>query len=190
MSDQGSDFTSVTIKELNKLLKIKYILSSPYHPQTNGVLQRSHSTLKDYLKHYINQNQKNWDQYVELSTRFNPFELIFGHKAIIPSSLTSQPEFKYSYDYYYSNLKLKFNCSYQISKVNIIKPKEKSKLCYDFNARQINFQAGNLVLLQQKQVKQGLTKKLPHDYNGPYKIVKIYDNKAAQVEAKPNKSMT
>lgn len=105
LSDQGSDFTSTVIKELNKLFKIRHVLSTPYHPQTNGALERSYLTLKDYLKHYINQNQNNWDQYVELamftynthvhkSTNFTPFELIFGHKAIIPSSLSSNPEFR------------------------------------------------------------------------------------------------
>lgn len=50
LSDNDTDFTSNTVKELNKLFKIKHIFSSPYHPQTNGALERSHLTLKEYLK--------------------------------------------------------------------------------------------------------------------------------------------
>ncbi|KAG5885895.1 hypothetical protein JTB14_012142 [Gonioctena quinquepunctata] len=64
LSDQGSDFTSDLMKELNNFFKIKHILSSPYHPQTNGASERSHSTLKEYLKHYIDRTQSDWDEYV------------------------------------------------------------------------------------------------------------------------------
>ncbi|KAG5872744.1 hypothetical protein JTB14_002207 [Gonioctena quinquepunctata] len=83
LSDQGTDFTSDLMKELNKLFKIKQILSSPYHLQTNGALERSHLTLKEYLKHYMNRTQSDWDEYVSLamftynghihaSTKFTP----------------------------------------------------------------------------------------------------------------------
>ncbi|KAG5870103.1 hypothetical protein JTB14_004853 [Gonioctena quinquepunctata] len=43
-------------ERVEQLFKIKHILSSPYHPQTNGASERSHSTLKEYLKHYIDRN--------------------------------------------------------------------------------------------------------------------------------------
>lgn len=59
LSDQGSEFKSQLMKETMKLFKIKHTMSSPYHPQTNGALERSHLTLKDYLKHYINDKQDN-----------------------------------------------------------------------------------------------------------------------------------
>lgn len=142
LSDQGSDFTSNTIKELNKLFKIKHILSSPYHPQTNGALERSHLTLKEYLRHYISKNHTDWDEYVPLamftynthyhkSTNYSPHELLFGHKAIIPSTINSKPEFKYSYEDYYSNLKLKLQKSFEIARENILKSKQNSKANYD-----------------------------------------------------------
>ncbi|KAL3279297.1 hypothetical protein HHI36_016805 [Cryptolaemus montrouzieri] len=87
LSDNGTDFTSNVIKELNKLFKIKHIFASPYHPQTNGSLERSHHTLKEYLKHYINESQTNWDEYIPLAmfcynshyhktTNYMPFELL------------------------------------------------------------------------------------------------------------------
>ncbi|KAG5870064.1 hypothetical protein JTB14_030688 [Gonioctena quinquepunctata] len=53
LSDQGSDFTSDLMEEL---FKLKQILSSPHHPQTNGA-----------LKHYINRTQSDWDEYVSLA---------------------------------------------------------------------------------------------------------------------------
>ncbi|KAF2888645.1 hypothetical protein ILUMI_17528 [Ignelater luminosus] len=62
LSDHGPDFTTKLIKDLMKLFTTRHILSSPSHPQSNGALERSHLTLKDYLKHYINEKQSNWDE--------------------------------------------------------------------------------------------------------------------------------
>lgn len=164
LSDQGTDFTSNLIKDINKLFKTKHIFSSPYHPQTNGALERSHSTLKDYLKHYINDKQTNWDEYVPLamftynthyhkSTKFTPYELIFGNKATIPNSLNCNPEFRYTYDDYYSNLKLKLNSSFKMARENLIKSKETSKKYYDNKIVSHKYHEGDLVYVSNKDIK-------------------------------------
>lgn len=193
LTDQGSDFTSNLFKEVNKLFKIKHILSSPYHPQTQGALERSHLTLKDYLKHYICTQQTNWDEYVSLamfsynthfhkSTQYTPFELIFGRKASIPNSLTMKPEFKYTYDDYYSNLKLKLNKSFEIAREKLISAKEKSKVHYDTKINKHNFKIGNLVYVYNKSIKKGISKKLQPNYKGPYKIIKINPNNSVALQ--------
>lgn len=198
LSDQSTDFTSSVIKEMNKLFKIKHVFSSPYHPQTNGALERSHLTLKDYLKHYINQNQNDWDEYVELamftynthihkSTGFTPYELIFGHKAYVPNSLTSPPQFRYSYDDYYSNLQLKFNKSYEIARQNLLKSKEKSKAYYDRNIRHAEYKVNDLAYVINNSHKPGLSKKLSPNFKGPYKIVAVNDNNTVSLQIKANK---
>lgn len=85
LSDQGTEFMSDIIKNLTTLFKTKHIIASPYHPQSNGALERSHLTLKDYLKHYIKQDQADWDDYIEFamfsyntaihkSTNYTPYE--------------------------------------------------------------------------------------------------------------------
>lgn len=56
LSDQGKEFISTTFKEFNKLLSIKHKFTSPYHPQTNGALERTHLTLKDNFKCYVNKD--------------------------------------------------------------------------------------------------------------------------------------
>nr|CAI5863056.1 unnamed protein product [Callosobruchus analis] len=175
LTDSGTDFTSNLIKEVNKLFKIKHVLSSPYHPQTNGALERSHHTLKEYFKHYINENKNNWDEYVHLamftynthvhkSTNFTPFELIFGYKSYIPNSLLCKPEFRYSYDDYYSNLKLKMNKSFELARNNLTLAKEKSKVQYDKNIRDQNIQLDDYVYIKNKD-----QHKLSSKFKGPYK---------------------
>lgn len=64
LTDQGTNFTSEVFKKTCEFLKTKQLWSAPYHPQTQGALERSHSTLKEYLKSYINESQDNWPRYV------------------------------------------------------------------------------------------------------------------------------
>lgn len=200
LTDQGSDFTSNLLKEVNKLFKIRHILSSPYHPQTQGALERSHLTLKDYLKHYIHSQQTDWDEYISLamftynthfhkSTNFTPFELIFGRKASIPNSLTMKPEFKYTYDDYHINLKLKLNKSFELAREKLISAKEKSKVHYDTKINKYNYKVGDLACIYNKDIKKGINKKLQPNYKGPYKIVKINPNKTIVLQIK-NKTVT
>ena len=46
MSDQAAKFTGQVISELCDLLGITKIRTSPYHPQTNGAVERVHQTLR------------------------------------------------------------------------------------------------------------------------------------------------
>ena len=50
LTDQGSNFTSQLLKEVNRLLKISSIWTSPYHPQTDGLVERFNQTLKTMLR--------------------------------------------------------------------------------------------------------------------------------------------
>ena len=42
LSDRGASFTSSVIEELCKILGIKQLWTTPYHPQTNGLVERLH----------------------------------------------------------------------------------------------------------------------------------------------------
>lgn len=118
---------SKLFSNISKSFKIKKINSTAYHPETNGALERSHSTLINYLKNYINIYQCDWDNSLDFaifsynttvhtSTKFPPFELVFGNKARIPSHLAHDPIFKYTYDDYLDELTLKCQKSHQLAK--------------------------------------------------------------------------
>jgi hypothetical protein len=59
LTDQGSNFLSEIFKNTCKMLKIKKLQTTAYHPESNGGLERSHRVLKEYLRHYINKDQDN-----------------------------------------------------------------------------------------------------------------------------------
>ncbi|MEE9601540.1 MAG: IS3 family transposase [Thermoplasmata archaeon] len=47
LSDNGSGYVSRAFREYVQVVGIRHILASPFHPQTNGKLERYHRTLKD-----------------------------------------------------------------------------------------------------------------------------------------------
>ena len=64
LSDLGSNFLSEIVRETCKLLNIERIYTSPYHPQTDGLLEKFHSTLGKNLSMYVTRDHQNWDLFV------------------------------------------------------------------------------------------------------------------------------
>ena len=48
-NDRGTHFVNRVIKDLTEKFRIKHCLSSPYHPQTNGLVERFNQTLCEKL---------------------------------------------------------------------------------------------------------------------------------------------
>ena len=46
MSDQGKEFCNNILKEMCYYLNIKKVRTMPYHPQSNGTVERVHQTLR------------------------------------------------------------------------------------------------------------------------------------------------
>jgi len=91
LSDQGTNFMSQLIKELYNLLHIHRIRTSPYHPQTDGLVERFNKTLKSLLRKLVDKEGRDWNRllpyilfaYCEVpqgTTGFSPFELLYGRE--------------------------------------------------------------------------------------------------------------
>ena len=48
--DQGTNFLSRLMDEMYRMLGVKTIRTSPYHPQTDGLAERFNQTLKAMLR--------------------------------------------------------------------------------------------------------------------------------------------
>ena len=59
ISDRGLQFAAGLIKELNKMLGIETKLSTAYHLQTDGQMERTNQELEQYLRMYVNHRQSN-----------------------------------------------------------------------------------------------------------------------------------
>lgn len=188
LTDKGTNFMSSVFQDICKLFKIKKLNTTAYHPQSNGALERSHQTLEDFLKHFIKPNQTDWPEWIQLATfsynttphtatKFTPFEIIFGKKANLPSSITQTPKFLYTYDDYMENIKMKLQTTRKHAYDNLLKSKENYKKNYDNKIIVFEFQPNDeVLLLDESNPKRGQSKKLSADWKGPYKVLQRVSN--------------
>jgi len=118
LSDQGSQFISSVMKEVCRLLSVKQMVTTPYHPMCNGLVEKFNGALKNMLRTMCAKKQKDWDRYInplliayrevrQESLGYAPFELIYGRTVRGPMSIfrelltneTVEPEVKTSYEY-------------------------------------------------------------------------------------------
>ena len=52
------------MSEINRLLNIKAIFTSPYHACTNGAVERLNGTLKSMIKKLCGDPPKDWDRFI------------------------------------------------------------------------------------------------------------------------------
>ena len=64
LSDQGSQFFSVVVKEMCRLLSFKQLVTMPYHPIFDGLIEKFNGTLKNMLRHMCAEKPKDWDRYI------------------------------------------------------------------------------------------------------------------------------
>lgn len=182
LSDCGANFLSELFKNICKLLHVQKINTTAVHPMTNGSLERTHRVLVEFIRHFVNQDQTNWDEWVKYAvfaynttphsaTGFTPFELMFGRIANLPGYLQKPPEcVNYNLDSYVQELKQRLQHSYAIAKERLETAKRKSKDYYDKQIHIPKFQVGDLVLLQHESPRKNRSRKLGPSWIGPYTI--------------------
>lgn len=194
VTDCGTEFLSHVFKEVCQLLKIKQTSTTPYHPQSNGSLERSHRTLGDYLRSFVDKDPQNWDTYVPFAmfchnstvhtaTKFQPYQLVYGNKITVPHSFTRDPEPQYNYEDYHFEMKKQMQEAHKLARTELLESKHKSKERYDKSIAPLNLVEGDRVLIQDKARKGKLTPK----WLGPYPIVDIQPDSPNVTILKKNK---
>ena len=89
LTDMGTQFTSDLMREVSRLLSIKQLTTTVYHPICNGMTEKFNGTLKLMLKRMCAERPKDWDRYLSAllfcyreapheSIGFSPFEMLYG----------------------------------------------------------------------------------------------------------------
>ncbi|CAF1203337.1 unnamed protein product, partial [Didymodactylos carnosus] len=86
LSDHGSHFRNQLLQALERKIGIHHIFSSPYHPQSNGMIERFNAIFIPQIAKLQDSEYNNWDEFldpvvfayntgVHSSTKFSPYEL-------------------------------------------------------------------------------------------------------------------
>ncbi|KAL5013072.1 hypothetical protein ScPMuIL_011623 [Solemya velum] len=183
LSDQGSNFMSDLMKELCRLLSIKKLSSTPYHPQTNGLVEKFNGTLKTMLKTYAMSESRNWDKHLPYvlfayrevpneTTGFSPFELLYGRHIRGPLEILKEEweepsDGKTSVVSFILETRDRMRAMRQLVCMNEKVSKKKQKTYYDRKARHRVLERGQKVLLLLPTSKS----KLLAQWKGPYEVV-------------------
>jgi len=65
--DRGAQFVAGMMKELNQMLGIDTKLSTAYHPQTDGQMERINQELEQYLTMFIDYCQEQWPDWLAMA---------------------------------------------------------------------------------------------------------------------------
>jgi hypothetical protein len=174
LTDQGSNFISNIFKETCQLLKIKKTQCSAFHPESIGSLERSHRVVAEYLRHYVQEDQSDWDTWipyaiyvykttVHTSTGYTLFKLVYGFKSQVPSALKETPSISFSYDDYIMELNGRLQTAHEIARQKLLQHKIKSTEYYDKDVELVTYEVGQKILLHDETVRRGRSRKLsPH----------------------------
>ena len=161
-SDQGSNFMSGIFQQVMHELGIKQYRSSAYHPESQGVLERFHQTLKNMIRSYCCDTEKDWDEGIHLllfairesvqeSLGFSPFELVFGHSVRRPLKLLkekflSNDETPLNLLQYVSGFRNRLSRACEVARSNLKTSQGKMKARYDNHVTDRKFKPGDKVL--------------------------------------------
>ncbi|KAF1384199.1 hypothetical protein PFLUV_G00139860 [Perca fluviatilis] len=98
LTDGGKEFVNKINFSLCEQLDIKLSLCSPYHPQTNGLVEKVSGTIQGALRKMVKDHPNNWDLYIkptvfglrtkmQRTTKRSPFYLLYGREARYPPEI-------------------------------------------------------------------------------------------------------
>ena len=187
LSDLGMQFVSDCMREVTRLLSIKQLTTTPYHPMCNGLTEKFKGTMKCMLKRLCSEQPRQWHRYInpllfayrevpQESTGFSPFELLYGRAVRGPMAILKQlwtkevdePEVKNSYQYVFE-LREKLEDTLKLAHSELEKAQQKGKHYNDRKSKVRKFQSGEKVLVL-----------LPTDHNkllmqwkGPFEVSSV-----------------
>jgi transposase InsO family protein len=180
LTDQGTQFTSKLFKDLCAKFNIKHHLTTAYHHQSAGKVERFVRFLTKSISTMLNAAQTNWDEIIDdclfvyrtsISRVLDdsPFYMLYGRDPILPQDLAiplrlRQPET--DADYKVEQVK-RLKIAYE----NLNRRKEDYqfyyKNVYDKSHREIQFGIGELVMVYFPAQKVGLSYKFLPKWDGP-----------------------
>ncbi|MCO5579607.1 hypothetical protein L7F22_033464 [Adiantum nelumboides] len=98
VSDNGPGFRKGLLTEVCEELKISHRHSTPYYPQSNGLVEKANGIIAGIIRKKVENKPKRWDNFLDGAIwtyrttyrdaiQFTPFHLVYGQESLQPIEL-------------------------------------------------------------------------------------------------------
>lgn len=183
-TDQGTNFKSKLFEQVLNGISVNHAVSSAYHPQSQGALERFHQTLKSMMRAHCVESGKDWAddlplllfairETIQESLGYSPAELVFGHVVRGPLKLLSEQLVADNMSLvpvadYVSSIRGRLRKVCERAKKNLADSQAEMKEYYDRKSVARSFQPGDSVLVLLAMPGSALQQR----FSGPYTVTK------------------
>ena len=184
-SDQGREFENGLMKSLCALLGCTKTRTAPYHPESDGMIERFNRTCLMMLSMFVNDRRDNWHELlpfimhaywtsVHESTGYSPFRLMMGEECSLPqdvstAELRTQRENDVAPHPFATWVRDALEVAYDHVRSSLKKIASRRKRLYDTKAVNRKFPVGSWVLRYYPPAAQH---KLGSPWVGPHQVVR------------------
>lgn len=208
VSDRGTQWNSEFFHSLCERLNIKLKLSTAYHPQTNGLVERTNEVVEAALRHFVAADHRDWDEFLPFiefalnssyhqsiqSTPFrmnrislprNPFDAVMGRVPVM-SELTSTMGVSTAEGVAGIRTVVQAQEQFAWARRCVHLAKSRMKETHDKKALNLNmYEPGQLVWFSMKHIAlrhPSMRHKLVPRYVGPLKILECVGRNAVRLD--------
>lgn len=184
-TDQGREFESELFSQICSLLGIAKSRTTPYHPQSDGMIERFNRTLQQMLAIFVDENRTNWDDHlpylmmayratVHESTKCTPNLVMLGREIMLPIDIIAgtppmqNPNIGCNHSYV-EWVRNSMEMSFSTVHDNLMSSFKRQKRYYDTKLKPRAFSSGDLVWRWYPPKAQ---RKLGSGWTGPYAVLR------------------
>ena len=190
LSDRGVQYESQLFQALCKYLGITKVRTSAYHPQTNGVIERTHGFINNALKMTVSESGQEWynllpyivmiyNNTIHTALKETPAFVLFSRDLRLPTDIWSKAPIPGQYAIGIS--------PHAYATVNALRLRKASKIYEEAmkaaktvshtyeNQKRLSpsYKEFDLVVLRTPMSKKGISEKLYRPYSGLYRIIRL-----------------
>jgi len=188
--DRGPQFAAELTKELNRMLGIKMKLSTAFHPQMDGQIERMNQELEQYLRFFVEHRQKDWPEWLvaaefavnnkaHTATKVSPFMANYGKELRMGGDIRRKEKVESVTKFVEKMKKVQ-----EETEATLRKTQEEMKRYADRERKKAEvWKREDRVLLSTKDLvfKERPSKKLMERYVGPYAIEEVVSSNAVKL---------
>jgi hypothetical protein len=204
LSDRGKAFIGEVMTEVNRLLEVKQLRTSGYHPQTNGMTEQFNKTMMEMLSMFVSSHQRDWDEYlpyvmfayrnsIHSSTQETLYFLMHLRNPNLPEDLARmvqvEDDSRWTVEEYKQDMLSLMERVFGEVREYDSRIRQKRERTLNQKREKHQFKIGDIVWLYTKSRKKGLSPKLLHPWHGPYRILDLPTPNNARLQTMSGKTL-